>query len=214
MKRIGLTQRVDVVAGYGKRRDCLDQNWARLLWQLQWVPMALSNAVGSTGEYLDALQLTGVILTGGNDLASLADETSAAPERDRFEQSLISDCLDRGIPILGVCRGMQVINDYFGGTLSPVSGHVAKPHRVRGAEGAFEAWAEPFEVNSYHNFGISFDGLADSLVVAVIADDETVEAFRHAEVECYGVMWHPEREQPFADRDLSMMRAVFMGGGE
>jgi putative glutamine amidotransferase len=214
VKRIGLTQRVDVVAGHGERRDCLDQNWARLLWQLQWVPMALSNAVTSTGEYLDALQLSGVILTGGNDLASLADEASAAPERDRFEARLIADCLDRDIPILGVCRGMQVINEFFGGTLAPVEEHVAKRHRVRAAEGAFEAWAEPFEVNSYHNYAISLDGLAASMVVAAIADDETVEAFRHPEVECYGVMWHPERERPFAHRDLSMMRTIFMAGGQ
>lgn len=214
MKRIGLTQRVDVVADYGERRDCLDQNWARLLWQLQCVPIALSTAVDSTSEYLDALQLSGVILTGGNDLTPLADEASAAPERDQFEQKLIVDCLDRGIPILGVCRGMQVINDYFGGTLSPVDGHVAKRHRVHGAEGAFEAWADTFEVNSYHDYGISTDGLADSMVVATISDDGTVEAFRHPRYQCYGVMWHPEREQPFADRDLSMIRAVFVGDGE
>jgi putative glutamine amidotransferase len=214
MKRIGLTQRVDVVADYGERRDCLDQSWTRLLWQLQRVPIALSNAVDSTSEYLDALQLSGVILTGGNDLTPLAGEASAAPERDRFEKRLIADCLDRGVPILGVCRGMQVINDYFGGTISLVEGHVAKRHRVRGVEGVFQAWADSFEVNSYHNYAISPDGLADSMVVAAIAEDETVEAFRHPKDECYGVMWHPERERPFADRDLSMLRAVFMRGGE
>jgi len=142
-----------------------------LLWQLQWLPIALSNAVDSTGEYLDALQLSGVILTGGNDLASVAGEASAAPERDRFEKGLIAQCLDRGIPILGVCRGMQVINDYFGGMLSRVDGHVAKRHSVRRAAGAFEGWSDTFEVNSYHDYAISSDGLAESMVVASIADD-------------------------------------------
>ena len=91
-KRIGLTQRVEVVPGYGERRDCLDQRWAGLMIGLGFCPIPLSNDVLDVPAYLEALQMDGVVLTGGNDLVEAAGSERTAPERDRFEHLLLDFC--------------------------------------------------------------------------------------------------------------------------
>ena len=107
MKRIGLTQRVEVVTGYGERRDCLDQNWAVLLVSLGYCPVPLANCVQEVGPYVDELGLDGVILTGGNNLLEPEKGGAIAPERDRFEHMLLDVCASWRLPVLGVCRGAQ-----------------------------------------------------------------------------------------------------------
>lgn len=209
MIRIGLTQRVQDVVDYGERRDCLDQNWARLLCELGLLPVPLCNVVDDVPDYVAALALDSVILTGGNDLAGLPGERNVAHERDRFENALIDCCLARSIPMLGVCRGMQMINRFFQGSISRVPGHAATRHRVFSRPAAFPFWEDSFEVNSYHDYAIEKGGLAKPLEALATGTDATVESFRHRERPCYGIMWHPERERPADRRDIAMLRAVF-----
>ena len=209
MKRIGLTQRVEVIQGYGERRDCLDQNWARLLCQLNFVPVPLSNVVQNVPEYVASLDLDGVILTGGNDLADLDGAHNAAEERDRFENHLLDVCSAITIPVLGVCRGMQVINRFFGGQLAPVSEHVATRHRVHSRGMPLPFWNDSFEVNSFHDFAIPAGGIASSLETMAVCEDQTVEALRQKSGAWIGIMWHPERETPTAHRDLETLRWIF-----
>ncbi|TDI36214.1 MAG: peptidase C26 [Acidobacteria bacterium] len=201
-KRIGLTQRVEIIPDYGERRDALDQNWTRLLRKLGFAPVPLMNAIPSNevGSYLNELDLSGVILTGGNDIAELEGAQDPAPERDRFEASLLDAAIERGLPILGVCRGMQVVNLHEGGNLVRIDGHAGARHRVE--------WdGRILEVNSYHNFGIG--GLGDGLVATARSDDRSIEAFRHNARAIEGVMWHPEREKPFQEEDLSLLAKLF-----
>ena len=84
MKRIGLSQRVDIEPIHGERRDGLDQNWAGLLLSLGYCPIPLANKVADMEPYWVALALDGVILTGGNDLVEVESNDGIAPERDRF----------------------------------------------------------------------------------------------------------------------------------
>jgi putative glutamine amidotransferase len=167
MKRIGLTQRVEVVPSYGERRDCLDQNWARFLLEAGLLPVPLSNAVSDVTAYVDALELDGVVLTGGNDPSSLSGARNTAPERDRFESLLVTHCRERKLPLIGVCRGMQVLNLELGGN------------------------------------AISASGLGDGLEPVATCADGTVEVLRHRDGLFHGLMWHPEREQPFREWDLA-----------
>jgi putative glutamine amidotransferase len=207
VKSIGLTQRVEVVADYGERRDALDQNWARLVARAGFLPVPLSNplAEGDVGRSLDVLHLGGIILTGGNDVARLADARNPAPERDRFEWALLAAALDRRVPVLGVCRGMQVINLCQGGELSPIEGHAGTRHRL-------EWEGRPREVGSYHDYAVREEGLGAGLQVTARCEDQSIEAVRHESGALYGVMWHPEREDPFREEDLRFLRAFF--GGE
>jgi gamma-glutamyl-gamma-aminobutyrate hydrolase PuuD len=218
MKRIGLTQRVELAASHGERRDCLDQRWGRLLVSRGLTPVPLCNGTNDVTGYLEALGLHGLILTGGNDIDSLASARDAVPERDRFERGLLAFGSERGLPILGVCRGAQMLSLFHGGALSRVAGHVARRHPVTrlASELASPAglvargWPTRFEVNSYHSFSISPDSSRSRLVPLALADDGSVEAIGHVELPQIGILWHPERESPFVDGPLDILQSFFL----
>jgi len=190
--RVGLTQRVEV-SRHGERRDALDQNWARLLASLDCLVVPLPNLGFSGSELLLRLQLDAVVFTGGNDYAGLPDASSPAPERDRFELELVKACLSVGRPMLGICRGMQLLNIHFGGKLSRVERHAAVRHAAIAASDAPACFRELADINSYHNFGIRSSDLPPSLTPLVTAPDGTIEAFLHPREKVIGLMWHIER---------------------
>lgn len=151
MKRIGLTQRVEVLPDRNERRDCLDQNWARLLFGLGMMPLPLANKVENPDNYLRALRLDGVILTGGNDLKEIEGGNNTAPERDRFEHFLLDFCGLLRLPVLGVCRGVQIIHVYCGGRITTINDHVSCRHPVTLAAGIFDEWPAMMQVTVFTN---------------------------------------------------------------
>jgi len=140
------------------------------------------------------------VLTGGNDLAALGGD---APERDAVENALLDLIGRRRLPVLGVCRGMQVIQQRFAIPLCQVEGHMT-PRQVIRIDG------EPREVNSYHHFAAF--GSRPPLDVWAVADDGVVKGIRHSTQPITGIMWHPERRVPFSPFDVALFRQVF--GGE
>lgn len=206
--RIGVTQRVEVVEAYGERRDCLDQQWSVLLADLGHTLVPVPNALTRPEAWLEQTSLDGFILTGGNDLARLPNASRPAPERDATEWALLGHARERFLPVLGVCRGFQVMNVYLGGSLVPVSGHVAARHAV--APVSDEAmFSGHFEVNSFHDWGVDEGGLSEALIPALCCDDGTIEAARHVELPWFCMMWHPERENPFFPADLVLLKQIF-----
>lgn len=195
MKRIGLTQRSHAVPGYGERRDMLDQRWSALIERLGACPLPLANNVRDVDAYLDALGLDALVLTGGNDIATLPDAADGAPERDRFEAAAYRHFVQRGKPVLGVCRGAQMINHLAGGRLVRVSGHAGTHHKLVWADALPAHWDRPAEVNSYHGWAIPADGLAPGMEALAWGADGTVEAFRCGGVQVNAIVWHPEREE-------------------
>jgi putative glutamine amidotransferase len=139
----------------------------------------------------------GLLFTGGNDLAALGGD---APERDAVESALLAWALDRNLPLLGVCRGMQVIQQHFAIPLRRVVGHVAHRQLIQIA-------GEPREVNSYHHFAAS-DSLPP-LETWALAGDGVVKAICHSAAPITGIMWHPERCAPFSPDDVALFRRVF-----
>jgi len=212
--RIGLTQRVTVIADRDERRDSLDQAWARLLLDTGYVPVPLPNQPGRALDLCTGLGLDGVILTGGNDLVGLPDALDTAPERDAFERELLGVCAARGLAVLGVCRGMQLIVRHWGGSLMRVEDHVRKPHPIV-PRGLGIPTLPRAEVNSFHSFGTQPDLLPADLIVAGMAPDGIVEAVMHRALRAWGIMWHPERPvRPGCDcdeRDVALIRALFGG---
>ena len=124
-----------------------------------------------------------IVLSGGNDIGNEL-------ERDATEAALL-DCAQRNsLPVLAVCRGMQMLQCYLGGALTPVVGHVQCEHPIHAAGGQT---LQSLTVNSFHDWSIPQSSLAEGLRSLYLHDDGTVEAAIHKNHPWLGVMWHPER---------------------
>ena len=197
VKIVAVTQRVAVISEYGERRDCLDQAWPRFIAACGLLPLPLPNVVDVALAMFARAEVAGLVLTGGNDLVALGGD---APERDATENALLDAAESRRLPVIGVCRGMQVIQQRSAVPLRRVEGHVTR-HQTINVEG------KETEVNSYHNFGASES--RSPLEAWAHARDGVVKAIRHSERPTTGIMWHPERNTPFAERDIALFRDVF-----
>ena len=150
------------------------------------------------------MEIDGLLLTGGNDLATVPNCTSPAPERDRTEFAAIDHCLASDIPILGVCRGLQILGVHAGAQLTTVSNHVATRHTLRSDTDLF-----PAEVNSYHTLQIQPSTLGQTVQACAFSDDGTIEALADEGFQRVGIMWHPEREESTSLNDIKLFKKVF-----
>lgn len=181
--RVVITQRVDVVAPYGERRDALDQAWPEALGRLIGAPVQLLPLPNSAGDAA-ALSPDVLVLSGGNDIG-------AAAERDATERSALAYARNAGIPVLGVCRGFQMIQHCCGGALGRVEHHAGRPHDISAV--SVHAGPPVLTVNSFHDHGIAATALVPELEALYVHADGTVEAARHRMYPWLGIMWHPER---------------------
>ena len=207
--RVAITQRVEVVSGYGERRDCLDQSWTDLLAETGCDLLPVPNNLSDVKHWLKKQKVEALLLTGGNDLSYLSDACNSAPERDETEEQLLQWAAEYKIPVLGVCRGMQKLNHYLAGSLSPIQNHVGTKHAIFPVEN--ETLCSTFSfVNSFHNWGIKPNDLSPSLRALAIAEDGTIEAAAHFELPWVGIMWHPERENGSEkNNDITLIKTVF-----
>ena len=207
MKKIGLTQRLDSEKDYNETRTALDIRWYELLLSNDLLPVPIPMNF-STKQIIE-MDIEGFIFTGGNDLFSQS-RNDLSKIRDKFETECINYAIRNSIPILGVCRGMQLVAEYFGSTLKKVNGHVAVRHKVRSAI-ISEVMGELDlirEVNSYHNYSIDTLG-EDLFKIAVCPDDNVIEAIEHKNHKIFCQMWHPEREDPYHEMDNNIISNVF-----
>jgi putative glutamine amidotransferase len=201
VRLVAVSQRVAVVPGYGERRDCLDQAWPRFLAACGLLPLVLPNVVEVALELCAHPRLAGIVLTGGNDLVAVGGD---APERDAMEAAVLDLAESRRLPVLGVCRGMQLIQSRAGIALRRVDGHVAREQTIA-IDGAATV------VNSYHCFGTAESRAP--LATWAVAADGVIKAVRDTTRPVTGIMWHPERMAPFAARDIALFRRVFGTAG-
>ena len=167
-------------------------------------------AAESPDELLDMLD--GLILAGGSDVdpgsygAQPHPETRGSwPERDRFEIALGTRALERDMPLLGICRGMEMLNVIQGGTLNQHLGlelHRHTPgaftdHGVRLEPGSLAervVGGEHTDVKSAHHQGLG--ELGERVVATGHADDGIVEAIELSDKTfAVGVLWHPEEDE-------------------
>ncbi len=193
IRRIGITLRIEHIKQYNEKRDAISHDWTKFLENFNSLPVFIPNTLSSTKQFLEEMKLDGLIMSGG-------DNKGDDIERDKTEQEIIELAVKHEIPLLGICRGMQVINDFFGGKLTVAndSKHVAKYHNVELVDNNYRKFfdTERIEVNSFHNNIIKNEMIGNDLqVFALSENDETVEGFYHKNLPIIGVMWHPEREQ-------------------
>lgn len=165
-------------------------------------------------EYLGAID--GLLLSGGEDVCTMRygenpikEVEMFCPQRDDFEINLFIEALNRDMPVLGICRGLQVMNAALGGTLyqdiftqvDHVLGHLPKKlpvdtlfHTINFTEGS--RMEEIFNtrelrVNSYHHQAVR--KVADAFIATAFSTDNIIEAIEHREKHfTVGVQWHPE----------------------
>jgi len=156
-------------------------------------------------------QMDGLLLTGGSDISpellrqEVADPSVLSkdmdPERDRWEFKTVQEALSRGLPILAICKGLQVFNVALGGTLKlDIEGHDLphqREHDVQALRSAQRASHRFSKVNSAHHQAI--DQLGDDLEVeAWAAHDGIIEQVRLRKYPFgLAVQYHPERSRMY-----------------
>ena len=194
-------------AANGTPTWALNQNYAENIRRAGGIPiLAVNNDCAE--EYADLAD--GLLLSGGKDVVTTLygqeqkyDFVITDPQRDDLEWKLIKAFLDRKKPIFGICRGIQVLNVYFGGTLiqdipDQLGGDHAKgvchPLQIKKDSILGGMFGESMEVNSYHHQAL--DQLGEGLIATAWADANgrrIVEAIEHEALPVWSVQWHPER---------------------
>lgn len=184
----------------------------------------IAGNIRQCGNYLDALIQLGadplicldpekaagcdaLLLPGGGDIdPALFGEADQGCRNvngvlDRQQLAILSLFVRAGKPVLGICKGMQIINVFFGGTIIQDL-PTARDHQYNGQDQAHRVHTSPgsllytlygadFVVNSAHHQGIGLPG--KELCVVQRAPDHVVEAVAHSSLPILGVQWHPER---------------------
>ncbi len=188
-------------------------------------PVVIPPSVDGVDEVLD--RLDAVVFAGGSDLDPTLygqrphpETTGVRPLRDTGELPLVRAALGRDLPVLGICRGMQLLTVANGGSLHQhlpdVVGHddhraapgVYALHEVRLAPGSrvHGILGDRASVPSYHHQGVASAG---SLTVSGWAHDDTIEAVEAPDLRfALGVLWHPE-----ASEDLRLFEALLTAAG-
>ncbi|MGI6575510.1 MAG: gamma-glutamyl-gamma-aminobutyrate hydrolase family protein [bacterium] len=225
--------KIGIACRYNRNRDWL------------WLPQAYANAVAAAGglplvipllpRVLDQkllAELDGLVLTGGEDVnpCYYGEEPEAGLDevnehRDQQELALARIALQKGLPILGICRGMQLLNVVAGGTLIqdlPVIGpihtaanEVLPRHVINILPGSLLAemlQGTSMEVNSNHHQAVK--EMAPTFRAVAWAEDGIIEAMEGRAVPVLGVQWHPERMYAEEPLFLNLFSWLVNSGGQ
>lgn len=198
-----ISQRIDRPQGYSEARDALDQRLTSMVLYAGYIPVAVPNCLEkntfsnqnynfSLNNWMGKINPDAIILSGGNDVGS-------EPIRDVTEEKLLSYSEENHLPVLGICRGMQMIGILGGATLKKVKNHVNTRHNIKGEITR--------EVNSYHNYVLN--SCPEGFSVLARSEDGYIEAIKHDVLSWEGWMWHPERESYFCGSDIERMQKLF-----
>ena len=199
----------------GYRRSYVNEDYVKSVIKNGGIPyiIPMNQDIDVIKEQID--HIDGLILSGGHDVSPRYYEQDPhkslggiLPERDEFDFKLIEFAKNKGIPILGICRGLQILNVYFGGSLhqdlslnknetikhDQVSSPTVTTHSVNlNDESILKKLfdEDSIMVNSFHHQII--DRVADGFIVSAKSNDGVVEAIEKPDYKfMLGVQWHPE----------------------
>lgn len=223
MRKFGLTLNVAINT---EICDCLNHSYVNFFSKLDIIPILIPNSIQKPTAFFSLLDLDGLILTGGNDIYDSKVSTNNVQTsfymRDELEFELLDVAIRKGVPVLGICRGMQILNKYFGGGLQydllgsgrTSHNHAGRPHSVRITNSAVAAVlsANEIEVNSFHNHGVPSELVATQLdTFAVCKEDDLVEGIIHPKEHILGIQWHPERPGGSISADMKIISSLISG---
>lgn len=222
----------------GNERTGVNAAYVRSVLAAGGVPLILSPVLGPSyaARALDGVD--GVLLSGGEDIHPAWYGAEPSPhlyppsrERDLFELALFAAARQRELPILGICRGIQLVNVAMGGTLyqhipaecpgaiahDPVSPRHVRSHAVRlqgGSRAALALGQPTVTVNSFHHQAV--DRLAGGLVASGWSEDDLIEAAESPADAPWllAVQWHPEEmHADEAAPERGLFRALIEAAG-
>ena len=219
---VGVSLRTVENTGYKESRDAISHDWIRLLSKYQVTPLLIPNVLTNLQELLDEFQFSALLLSNGNNIGPINDNEKhldiidVSADRDKTEHEIIEFAVKNRIPILGVCRGMQIINTHFGGELvrdlseiglNPDT-HVAKDHETTFTDSKFrdKIGTAGAVTNSYHRNAVTLSTLSKQLCPFALAGDNIVEGLYHPDLPIIGIQWHIERSNPAAEIDETLIK--------
>ena len=181
--------------------DFVDHFWINFFDKNKIKFTIIPNALNYKFNLINKKDIKLIILPGGNDLFS---KSYLSKIRLENEFKLIKFGIKNKIPILGVCRGMQVINFFYKGSQKKLKGHMRTRHDIYFEDKLFNK--KKLNVNSFHNYGIPLKKMSNKLEVIAVDRDENVEIFKHKKKRIYGFMWHPERNKNYKELDMILKK--------
>ncbi|MBI5695462.1 MAG: gamma-glutamyl-gamma-aminobutyrate hydrolase family protein [Nitrospirae bacterium] len=204
---IGITQDIELKPDSGGYWSYLINTYADAVYRFGGTPLMIPIITQPEAAAEYASRVDGLLFAGGDDIhpryygEEPGDESGLSPDtRTEFELALLREAFSRGMPVLGICLGIQTMNIYFGGTLhQDIGGHreggrdisheinVAAGTRLHGILGT-----ERLTVNSFHHQALK--GVGKGLTVSATCADGITEAVELPGPRfVLGVQWHPER---------------------
>ena len=198
-----ISQSVRVCEERRSRVDLVDQRLTHFIQYCGYLPVPIPNNLFSQiddpnlrkirlAAWLEKISPSGIILSGGANIGCY-------PDRDLTENMLLDYAERKKMPVLGICRGMQVMASRANGRLHEISGHVKSRHSLKGKIKR--------EVNSFHNFSVK--SLPQNFEVLARSMDGEIEAIKHQDLPMEGWMWHPEREECYVMQDVQRLKKIF-----
>jgi putative glutamine amidotransferase len=244
---IGVSARIakpqkDHAGRLSKTANTVDQHLAQWIASMGLLPFLIPSMHHKTSAYqsvnvgigaVDYARLCdGLILQGGADVSptyygqtALRDDWAGDPIDDAYEMGLVEAFLEQGKPIFGICRGMQLLNVMFGGSLyQDVSSQMAhtKPHGTDAREyhthtvsligrTPMHGWFKSCEghvVSSHHQ---AVCNLGDGMQVQGLSDDGVIEALHWSGPSFVaGVQWHPEYHNVHTGKEMLCSQALML----
>tara|TARA_B100001121_G_scaffold74812_1_gene66292 strand:- start:307 stop:918 length:612 start_codon:yes stop_codon:yes gene_type:complete len=173
--------------------DFVDHYWINFFDKNKIKFTIIPNAFNYNFNLINKRDIKLIVLPGGNDLFS---KSYLSKIRLKNEFKLIKFGIKNKIPILGVCRGMQVINFFYKGSQKKLKGHMRTRHDIYFEDKLFNK--KKLNVNSFHNYGIPKNLLAKCLLPIGLDKSKNIEIFEHDKKNIFGIMFHPEREKNYS----------------
>ena len=191
--KIFISQNISIIKSYNEKADTLSAEWTDYFLSLRpdILLIPIPNQSSQITKLFQQIQPDGLILSNGNDLNEFE-------ERDRTEKKLIRTFLKNNKPILGICRGMQILNTYFGGEVTFNKNTMSRRKHVNANHLViiknFLITNKKIDVNSFHNFIIKEKNVPKNFKIFAKSEENIVEGFYDLKRNIYGIQWHPERE--------------------
>ncbi|MBS3109536.1 gamma-glutamyl-gamma-aminobutyrate hydrolase family protein [Candidatus Woesearchaeota archaeon] len=209
---------------HGSAIDVLEQNYVNFFEKFGIKLIAIPNSTSDIEQYFTQLPVKALIITGGGDVdpklygGKRKEGMELSSMRDATEKKLMAYAVEHKLPVLGICRGCQFINVFFGGKV--ITGikdavgetHVGVEHGIKVVDASVQAvLGKKGKVNSYHDHGMTEKELAKGLKPFALSEKGVIEGYYHESLPIAAIIWHPERKSPDNKFNAKIIKA-FMAG--